>query len=243
MAEISTGQKRASKDLSDLADPVAKISKHPTEDKSGKMKEAHVHADTSVTLHDVPIPEIKEPSQIIIRVVCSGINPKDWKMPAGILTTIRDCPNSGDNIAGIVHEIGTGVTGFRKGDRVAALHPLRAPGGSSAEYAIANDFSTFHIPEGMSFEEAATVPMVSLMACIGLFAMLRVAAGPHGPLKTPRPLLIYGASSSVGAMAVKLAQLSNIHALICLAGGGALFVQTLISPEKGDTIVSYRDGP
>ena len=40
------------------------------------MKEAHVHSDTSVTIHDAPIPEITHPSQILVRVVVSGTNPK-----------------------------------------------------------------------------------------------------------------------------------------------------------------------
>ena len=65
------------------------------------MKEAHVSKDTRVTLHDVPIPEPTEPYSIIVKVLVTGTNPKDWKMPAGILTTIADCPNSGDDVAGV----------------------------------------------------------------------------------------------------------------------------------------------
>ena len=40
------------------------------------MKEARVHSDTTVTIHDVPIPEISHPSQILVKVVVSGTNPK-----------------------------------------------------------------------------------------------------------------------------------------------------------------------
>ena len=42
----------------------------------GTMKEAHVHSDTTVTIHDVPIPQITHPSQILIKVIVSGTNPK-----------------------------------------------------------------------------------------------------------------------------------------------------------------------
>ena len=49
----------------------------------GTMKEAHVHADTTVTIHDVPIPQITHPSQILIKVVVSGTNPKVSK-PASL---------------------------------------------------------------------------------------------------------------------------------------------------------------
>jgi hypothetical protein len=67
------------------------------------MKEAHIDADTNVTLHDVPLPELMDPHEILIKVVVVGCNPKDWKMPAGMLVTIGSCPNSGDDVAGVYH--------------------------------------------------------------------------------------------------------------------------------------------
>ena len=204
------------------------------------MREAHVHKDTTVTIHDAPIPTITHPSQILIKVIVSGCNPKDWKMQAGILTTISDCPNSGDDIAGIVEAVGSAVTEFRPGDRVAALHELGAPAGSYAEYALAWDWTTIHIGKDLSFEDAATVPMGSLMASIALFGMLRITNGPWAKPSTKTPLLIYGASSTVGAYAVKLAQLANIHPLICVAGKGTPFVETLIDRTQGDQVVDYR---
>lgn len=65
---------------------------------------------------------------------------------------------------------------------------------------------------------------------------------PWTKAKDPLPLVIYGAAGAVGAFAVKLASLSNIHPLICVAGRGADFVETLIDRSKGDTIVDYRGG-
>lgn len=204
------------------------------------MKEAHVHSDTSVTIHDAPIPQITHPHQILVKVVVSGTNPKDWKMPASMLKTISNCPNSGDDVAGFVHAVGTSVTAFHIGDRVAALHELGTPGGSYAEYALVWDWTTFHLGEHVSFEEAATVPMTALMAAVGIFGMLEVATGPWAQTDTEKPLVIYGAASAVGAYAVKLAKLVNVHPLICVAGKGIPFVQTLLS--EGDTIIDYRKG-
>ena len=54
--------------------------------------------------------------------------------------------------------------------------------------------------------------------------------------------MIYGAASSVGAFAIKFAILSNIPPLICVAGRGAAYVETLIDKEKGDVIIDYRIG-
>ena len=60
--------------------------------------------------------------------------------------------NQGDDIAGIVHEVGENVTEFRPGDRVAAFHQMMAPHGSWAEYAVSWAHTTFHLPKTTSFE-------------------------------------------------------------------------------------------
>jgi len=110
----------------------------------GTMKEAHVQPDTSVTLHNVPIPSITHPYHLVsfpyhcietqeqyhadslqlIKVHATSCNPKDWKMALGTLMTISSCPNSGDNIAGTIVSVGSAVHDFKPSDRVAALHEL-----------------------------------------------------------------------------------------------------------------------
>jgi NADPH:quinone reductase len=206
------------------------------------MLEAHVHTDTSVTLHTAPIPTIVEPNDVIIRVICASCNPKDWKMPAGLLKTIANCPNSGDDIAGIVETVGDSVTTSKPGDRVAALHQLGAPFGAYAEYSLVKDFACFHLPDNMGWEQAATVPMALYMACIALYGSLKMCSGPWEILETPIPLLVFGAATAVGSMAVRLAQISNIHPVICVAGSGCEYVRELIDPNKGDVVLNYRDG-
>ncbi|KAK3053536.1 hypothetical protein LTR09_005280 [Extremus antarcticus] len=206
------------------------------------MLEAHVHADTSVTLAIVPVPKIADPNDILVRVVCASCNPKDWKMPAGLLKTIANCPNSGDDIAGIVKETGAAVTSCKPGDRVAALHQLGAPFGAYAEFALVKDFVCFKVPDSLSWEAAATIPMAVYVASIALFASLNLCAGPWERVLKETPLLIYGAATGVGSMAVKLAQIANIHPLICVAGSGSGFVAGLVDGSKGDGIFDYRDG-
>jgi NADPH2:quinone reductase len=58
----------------------------------------------------------------------------------------------------------------------------------------------------------------------------------------PIPFIIYGASSSLGSFAIKLAKASNIHPIIAIAGGSRDYVSKLIDPSKGDKIVDYRQG-
>ena len=112
------------------------------------MKEAIIHPGTRVEIIDSEIPQ-PNANQVLIQVIFSGCNPKDWKRPEWF----QKAHNSGDDIAGIVEAVGADVTEFRSGDRVAALHEMMAPGGSYAEYGLAWDYATFHLPDNISFEE------------------------------------------------------------------------------------------
>lgn len=111
------------------------------------MKEALVNAGPTVRIVDSPIP-VPGSDQVVIKVVVSGSNPKDWKYPA----LKKEESNQGDDIAGVVHAVGSNVVEFREGDRVAAFHQMMTPGGSYAEYAVAWSHTTFHIPKKTSFE-------------------------------------------------------------------------------------------
>ncbi|KAL2223372.1 putative quinone oxidoreductase [Thermoascus aurantiacus ATCC 26904] len=184
-----------------------------------------------------PIP-VPNDDQVVIKVVVSGSNPKDWKVPERLNRHV----NEGDDIAGIVHQVGKNVTEFKPGDRVAAFHQMGEPGGSYAEYAVAWAHTTFHIPEKTSFEEAATIPLAAMTAAIALFQRLELP-DPWTPSRTPTPLIVYGGSTAVGSYALKLAVRANIHPLIVVAGAGAHYVEKLIDRSKGDTIIDYRAGP
>jgi NADPH2:quinone reductase len=118
---------------------------------------------------------------------------------------------------------------------------MLTPHGSYGENAVGLADTTFHIPKHVSFEEAATIPLAGMTAALGLYQRLGLPL-PWLPAQERLPLVIYGAASAVGGFAVKLAKLSNIHPLICVAGRGISFVETLIDRSKGDTIVDYRDG-
>lgn len=204
------------------------------------MKEALVAKGPKVEIIDSQIPA-PGPDQILIKVVVSGSNPKDWKRPEWMPS--NPPKNEGDDIAGIVEAVGPSVVGFHKGDRVAAFHEMGAPGGSYAEYALAHAHAVFHLPSHTSFEEAATIPLAAITAAVGLYQRLRLPL-PWLPCTVDEqvPLIIWGAATAVGSFAIKLAKLSNIHPLICVAGKGIPFVETLIEPAKGDVILDYREG-
>jgi NADPH:quinone reductase len=149
--------------------------------------------------------------------------------------------NSGDDLAGVVHSVGPDVYEFKPGDRVAAFHEVGTDNGGFAEYAVAPDYTTFHIPNQLSFEEAATIPVAALTAAMALYNDMRLPT--PSDIKAPTnggkqiPLLIYGVTSACGAFAAKLARLSGFHPLIGIAGRASEFAGTLV-----DHVIDYREG-
>lgn len=154
---------------------------------------------------------------------------------------MKQALNTGDDIAGTVHSVGTNVFEFAPGDRVASFHEMMKPGGSFAEYAVGWAHTTFKIPAKTSFEDAATLPLAAMTSALGLYLRLRLPA-PWTPATKATPLVVYGGASAVGAFAIKLAVLSGIHPIVAVAGNGIKYVETLIDRSKGDTIIDYRSG-
>ena len=207
------------------------------------MYEALVHSPLRVTLHQIPIPAPKE-SEVLIKIEVSGSNPKDWKRPTA--GEPYNGTNQGDDIAGVVVALGDNVTEFQPGDRVGAFHHLFTSGGSYAEYGIAHEFATFHIPAHVSFEEVATIPLAAMTAAVGVFLKLGIPepwAASAYPERIPKGgIVVYGAASAVGAYAVQLAARAGVHPIIAVAGHGIPFVQGLLDRSLGDTVVDYRKG-
>ncbi|KAH7065811.1 chaperonin 10-like protein [Paraphoma chrysanthemicola] len=204
-----------------------------------------VGEEVATKLITAPIPT-PAAHQVLIKIVVSGSNPKDWKVPVfqsnGFLPVQEgDGTNQGDDIAGIIESVGPEVLEFKPGDRVASFHEMQSPGGSYAEYGLGWDHSTFHLPDSISFEEAATIPLAALTATVALYQNLKLPT-PWTPATESIPFVLYGASTAVGAFAIKLLQNSNIHPIIAIAGKSQQYVETLLDRSKGDAVFDYRHG-
>ncbi|KAF3932206.1 Zeta-crystallin [Dactylellina cionopaga] len=179
--------------------------------------------------------------QVLIKVVVTGTNPKDWKYGKADGSWF----NGGDDIAGTVESVGKNVFDFKPGDRVAAFHVMGDAGGSFAEYAIAPAHTTFFIPPTTSFEEAATIPLVAFTSAIAMYQQLGLptpwdrATDPQNPKgRNPIPFVVYGGTTAVGLTALKFARLSGLYPIITVAGGS----KDIIEKENlADFIIDYRD--
>ena len=92
----------------------------------------------------------------------------------------------------------------------------------------------------MGMAEAATIPLAAVTAGVVLWRELSVpwpwTAGPR------EPIVIYGASSAVGAFGVKLAKTAGSSPVIAITGGGHGYVEKLLDSETDDRVVDYRNG-
>jgi NADPH:quinone reductase-like Zn-dependent oxidoreductase len=159
----------------------------------------------------VAVEEVDRPDpagdQVLVRVAAASINRADldllYPRPAitRLFTGIRRPRGRrvGCDVAGVVEAVGPGATRFRLGDRVFAdMYPFGL--GSFGEYVCASEAAFAPIPEGMSFEEAATLPHAATLA----IQSLRLRDG-----RTPEPgarVLVSGASGNVGPFAVQIAK-------------------------------------
>jgi len=140
-----------------------------------------------------------EADRVLVRVRATSVNPADWYAMSGLPYLARPTvglrrPRSrllGTDYAGTVEAVGSDVTDFAPGDEV-----FGARTGAFAEYVDASSIA--HKPAGLSFDEAAAVPVAALTALQGLRDKGRVQPGEH--------VLINGASGGVGTFAVQIAK-------------------------------------
>jgi NADPH:quinone reductase-like Zn-dependent oxidoreductase len=130
------------------------------------------------------------PGQIRVAVRAVGVNPVDWKMRRGMMR--GDLPQStGREVAGVVDELGEGVTHAAPGDRVFGF---AADGGGAAELALLAEYAP--IPPSLDFAAAASLP-VAVETAVRTLDLLGVGAGST--------VLVNGAAGAVGSAAVQIA--------------------------------------
>ncbi|MFZ6048353.1 NADP-dependent oxidoreductase [Pseudomonas sp. CR3202] len=142
------------------------------------------------------------PGEVLVRVVCAGVNPADWKCREGYLGGFLEYRFPfvlGFDLAGTVSAVGEGVDDLPLGTRVFAQSDVGAgKWGSYAEYACVSRASVVRMPDNLDFAAAAAVPTPALAAWAGLF--------DEGGLLPGMKVLIHGGGSAVGGFAIQFAR-------------------------------------
>jgi len=157
-----------------------------------------------LSLREIEKPVVR-PGEILVKIRAAGVNPQDWHclrgqpllarlMVGGLLKPGHQV--LGSDVAGTVEAVGANVAEFVPGDDAFAMTTKH---GGFAEYVSLPKSSLVATkPAGLSFEEAAAVPMASVMALMGL--------RDKGKVKPGQKVLINGASGGIGTFAVQIAK-------------------------------------
>lgn len=177
-------------------------------------------------LLNLPVPEAGF-SQMLVRVHAAGVNPADWKKREGWLGTKVAFPMvMGLELAGTVEAVGDGVGSFAIGDRVVG-GPARGHG-AFAEYTVLDAEHAQRIPTGVSFADAAVMPVAGATAYDGIHTV---------PFEAGETLVIIGAGGGVGNIAAQLGRVHHLNTIGVASESKRLFVES-----TGATFVPSGDG-
>ncbi|TPQ22584.1 NADP-dependent oxidoreductase [Streptomyces sporangiiformans] len=174
------------------------------------------------------------PGELLVAVRAAGVNPVDWKQRSGYARpgqVARELPAVfGNEAAGVVEEVGEGVTGFAVGDEVFG-NPVA---GGYAAYALLPVAVTAHKPEEISFTDAAALPVAAATAYDGI-RQLDLPAGAT--------LLITGVGGGVGVAAAQIARAFGLKVVGTASAGKKDFVESLGAvhvPSGPDFVAGVR---
>src|SRR5215212_6507400 len=155
---------------------------------------AAVVGDRGVQVREVLAPH-PTANEILVKVRAASLNRADLAVAAGHQHGPMGGPGTipGLEWAGEVAEVGTGVEGFRPGDRV-----MCSGAGGYAEYAVTDYGRVLPMPADMSFEAATTLPLA--------LQTMHDAMITNGRLQPGESILVQGASSGVGLMGLQIAR-------------------------------------
>ncbi|WP_281658908.1 NADP-dependent oxidoreductase [Halobacillus sp. Cin3] len=175
-----------------------------------------------------PVPESK---QVVVEVRATSINPIDWKLREGYLKDAVPFEFPiilGWDAAGVITEVGEDVKDFSPGDRVFA-RPDTTRFGTYAQYTAVDEHLLAPLPEGVTFEEAAAVPLAGLTAWQCLVDFSDIKEGDR--------VLIHAGSGGVGHYAVQIAKHLGAYVAATASGKNREWVEKL----GVDRFIDYKE--
>jgi len=183
----------------------------------------------SLQYGELPEPVLQKHS-VLVQVKAVSVNPVDWKIRQGVLKLIQGSKFPriiGSDFSGIIQKVAPGIADFRAGDSVyGAIPAFSGKPGALAEIALVKRKNLRAMPEGLSFEEAASLPIAALTALNGL---RRCGVGQG------TKLLVNGATGGVGHFGVQAAKAKGAHVTATCSSGNRELARQL----GADEVFSY----
>ena len=193
----------------------------------------HSYGDSGVLVYEEADRPVAGAGQVVVEVAGAAFNPVDVAIRAGFMQQVfpvafPHIPNF--DVAGVIAEVGEGVSGWSAGDAVVAFLPMAAPG-AAAEYVAVSADVLAAAPRAVELADAAALPSSGLTAWQALFE--------HAGLKAGQSILVNGAGGAVGGYAVQLARQAGA---IVTATGSARSADRIRS-YGADRIIDYTATP
>jgi NADPH:quinone reductase-like Zn-dependent oxidoreductase len=193
----------------------------------------HSYGDSGVLVYEDADRPVAGPGQVVVQVAGAAFNPVDVAIRTGFMQQVfplafPHIPNF--DVAGVVTEVGEGVSGWSAGDTVVAFLPMTAPG-AAAEYVAAPADVLAAAPRTVELADAAALPSAGLTAWQSLFE--------HADLKQGQSVLINGAGGAVGGYAVQLAKQAGATVIATASTHSADRVRSY----GADQIIDYTATP
>lgn len=189
----------------------------------------HYGSSDSVRLDERPVPQLRD-DDVLVQIHAASINPLDLKIRDGKLKVVL--PFSlpiilGNDLAGVIVQVGAGVRRFKPGDEVYARVDTDRTG-AFAEFIAIKEESVAIKPKSLSMEEAASIPLVALTAWQSLIDRAGLKAGQR--------VLIHAGSGGVGTIAIQLAKHLGATVATTTSTANVDWVKGL----GADVVIDYR---
>ena len=181
-----------------------------------------------LTVKDIPTPEISD-QEVLVKIHTAGVNPLDNMIIHGEVKMIVPYKLPlvmGNEFVGTIEKVGTGVSRYSIGDRVYGRMPLNKIG-AFAEYAAIKQNAIAKVPEYLSDEEAACIPLTALTA-LQAFELMQP--------KAEETIFISGGTGSLGAMAIPMAK---SYGLTVITNGSAANRERVLA-LGADRFIDYK---
>lgn len=181
-------------------------------------------------MENIAIPEIAD-DEVLVEVRATSVNPIDWKLREGYLAEsipLKFPIVLGWDVAGVITRVGQKVQNFKTGDKVLA-RPDLTNRGTYAEYTAVKEDKLAMLPENVSYEEAAALPLAGLTAWQGIYENLDVKPG--------QTVLMQGGAGGVGIIAIQLLKHLGAHVITTASAKNKEFLQGL----GADEVIDYHE--
>jgi len=196
------------------------------------MKAIRIHAygaGDTLSYEDAPMPE-PGPGDVRIRVHAAAVNPVDWKIREGYLSSMLPYAMPlilGWDVSGVIDQVGADVSGLAVGTAVYSRPDIMRDG-AYAQYVVVRASEVAAKPDRLSHNEAAAVPLAGLTAWQGLF--------DHAQLQKGERVLIHAGAGGVGSFAIQFAKWAGAHVIATASAANEALVREL----GADEFVDYR---